>query len=240
MQLTRAARRERAAAPCPSWSGFRADNRCARSRSLQPRCTRAPLRSTTPPGAGGDNTLGTLGSTVARSDVPVAVASTVSFMTIAAGRYQTCGLAVDGRAYCWGTNLFGELGSDASPDVCDGLPCARAPTPVAGALTFSAISVRGRTVCALTTDSLPHCWGLGDHGQLGSPAPTVCSGRPCARAPTPVSPSFKAVSISVGQSHVCALAASGAAYRWGQNDDGRLGTGTSGDTPRPTRVADPR
>jgi hypothetical protein len=49
--------------------------------------------------------------------------------TLTAGHMHTCGLTVEGRAYCWGNNYAGALG--------DGTKTNRlVPTPVAGGLTF--------------------------------------------------------------------------------------------------------
>lgn len=190
----------------------------------------------------GDNTLGNLGDgTTNASDVPVLVAGSNTFSSISAGANHTCALTTDGRAFCWGTNLFGELGGGATSTECDGLPCSRTPVAVAGPRTYRAISVRGRSTCAIGADSLAYCWGLNDHGQLGATSGlATCTGRPCATTPVLVAGLGKVIAISTGFRHACAVAVTGAAYCWGQNVDGELGIGTTADAPRPMRVSDPR
>ncbi|NBT26313.1 MAG: hypothetical protein EBT09_07120, partial [Actinobacteria bacterium] len=58
----------------------------------------------------GDGTSGTNGPFAANRLVPVAVGGGLSFKALAAGGGHTCGLATDGRAYCWGWNSSGQLG----------------------------------------------------------------------------------------------------------------------------------
>jgi alpha-tubulin suppressor-like RCC1 family protein len=40
----------------------------------------------------------------------VAVSGGLTFTSISAGRFHTCGVATGGAAYCWGANDVGELG----------------------------------------------------------------------------------------------------------------------------------
>ncbi|MEO7086191.1 MAG: hypothetical protein ABI442_11790 [Gemmatimonadaceae bacterium] len=190
----------------------------------------------------GDNTLGNLGNgTPNASSVPVPVAGTDRFTTISAGANSTCAITTDGRLLCWGTSLYGELGGGATNTVCDGLPCSRTPVAVSGTRTYRAISVRGRSACAIGADSLAYCWGLNDHGQIGASAGlTTCTGRPCATTPTLVDGLGKIAAISTGARHACAVAVTGVAYCWGQNVDGELGSGSTVDAAKPVRVSDPR
>ncbi|HVO35011.1 MAG TPA: hypothetical protein VMT21_05565, partial [Gemmatimonadales bacterium] len=47
---------------------------------------------------------------------PVAVAGGLTFASLTAGRYHTCGLTRGGAAYCWGYNYYGELGDSTTTD----------------------------------------------------------------------------------------------------------------------------
>ncbi len=61
----------------------------------------------------GWNWYGQLGIGPRRSDFersPVAVATDVRFDRMAAGSGHSCGIAISGAAYCWGSNQYGELG----------------------------------------------------------------------------------------------------------------------------------
>src|SRR6476646_6627916 len=53
--------------------------------------------------------------------------------------HHTCGVATDDRAYCWGSNSWGQLGLGGDfggPHDCFGDPCSRLPAPVAGNLRW--------------------------------------------------------------------------------------------------------
>ena len=50
------------------------------------------------------------------SNVPVAVVGDLTFQSISAGNYHTCGLTSAGEAYCWGYNSFGQLGDGSNTD----------------------------------------------------------------------------------------------------------------------------
>lgn len=91
--------------------------------------------------------LGT-GDTVSSLSPMAVVATGVSFTAIDAGGTQTCGLAADSSAYCWGLGVT-------------------APTAVSGGLHFRSISVGDRHVCGLASDGRAYCWGANEHGQLG-------------------------------------------------------------------------
>jgi len=78
----------------------------------------------------GDNDLGQLGNgTIARSRIPTAVSGGLSFAVVGAGFfYHTCGLTAGGAAYCWGDNVFGQLGNSSRPG-------SSTPVAVSGGLT---------------------------------------------------------------------------------------------------------
>lgn len=103
---------------------------------------------------------------------PTAVPTGPKFSSISAGGYFTCGLEQGtGAAYCWGYNGSGQLGDNVSgecqDDVGNIFQCAFEPNPVSGGLTFQTISAATQHVCALSTQGVGYCWGLGTHGQLG-------------------------------------------------------------------------
>jgi alpha-tubulin suppressor-like RCC1 family protein len=189
----------------------------------------------------GDNGSGALGNpAVTATDTPVVVSGNLSFRSLSTGRYHACGVTTSDLVYCWGTNAFGELGSDLATQSCDSAVCSKIPIPVSGGLSFKQVSVRERASCGVTSDSSAYCWGLNDHGQLGTPSGDICSGKPCSKTPLRVSPSLRFVFVSVGSNHTCALTPRGSAYCWGQGEGGKLGIGSVVDSPTPARVSDPK
>ena len=82
----------------------------------------------------GENDYGQLGDgtrLIDRPD-PVAVATAVKFVRLDAGFDHTCGVAADGWAYCWGSNLKGQIGDGTM----------QAPYAVNTAATLSPARVR--------------------------------------------------------------------------------------------------
>lgn len=115
----------------------------------------------------GDNGVGNLGDgTFKRSGgpvtTPVKVAGNLTWKSITAAVFVTCGVTVDGSGHCWGGNVMGERGNGqtSSPDVAT-------PQPIAGGLKFSAISADWHN-CGVTADGGAYCWGMGDFGALGN------------------------------------------------------------------------
>ena len=147
------------------------------------------------------------------------------YTAVSAGGHHVCGLVVGGAAWCWGWNLYGQLGNGSSTNL--GLP-----EPVSGGIQFKAISSGAEHTCALTADGQAYCWGHGIAGQLGT-------GRlQDELRPAPVAGSNRFSALSAGGQHTCALTADGAAYCWGSNYDGQLGNGTaSGIEASPVRTA---
>lgn len=159
------------------------------------------------------------------STAPVEVAGGISFKQIAAGWNHSCGLDLDGRAYCWGGPAYGEIG--------DGSETPRpAPVAVLGGLTFKQITAGLRHTCALTTAGAAYCWGFQEFGQLGNGQMNYMS----QHAPVPVSGGYVFKSITAGAEHTCGLLAGtgGVAMCWGHG--GTLGNGSSASSAVPVYV----
>jgi alpha-tubulin suppressor-like RCC1 family protein len=143
---------------------------------------------------------------------------------------HTCGLAPDGQAWCWGMN--GILGDGIPPDerapICPNLPwdatgraCRPEAAPVAGDDRFSALNaaVGGSVTCGVATDGALACWGSFRPIGMGQDGSNV---------PTRLDTSLPFTAIAVENLFACGLAGS-AAWCWGSNWYGTLGTG--GPTP---------
>ena len=145
--------------------------------------------------------------------------------SISAGADHACGLTAQHVAWCWGNNADGQLGNTAVTAPCaeGGDACSAKPVRVATSIPFASISAGHGYTCALSTSGVAYCWGSNTFGQLGigSQAPSV--------RPTKVGIEGVAFqSISAGDSHACAVTTAGAAYCWGSNAGGKLGTGAPG------------
>jgi alpha-tubulin suppressor-like RCC1 family protein len=139
--------------------------------------------------------------------------------SVSAGTEHACGLAADGRAYCWGSNRLGQLGND------DPSPGRRSSASVvATGETFVAISAGANHTCAVTRSGEVFCWGLNFTGELGQAVvANDCGGFRCSRRPVRVESSVRFDTVSAGFGHTCALSG-GRAFCWGRNDRGQLGS----------------
>ena len=186
----------------------------------------------------GSNPAGNLGDgSMSSSSVPVAVytggALAGKRLTgITAAGFHTCALASAGLAYCWGDNIFGELGDgsttgSAIPVAVDltGALAGRALTQIAAAGEFH--------TCALDRRGSAYCWGLNNAGQLGDGS-TADSTAPVAVASGGALAGKVLTQIAAaGGFHTCAVDVSGAAYCWGLNNAGQLGDGSTADSSVP-------
>ena len=170
------------------------------------------------------------GDSTSCSLVPVRVAGGLSFTQVVTGAALACGLTGAGTAYCWGYNGAGVLGTGI---ITDNLPT---PTAVAGGLTFSALSAGPLHICGVTSLGAAYCWGKADEGGLGNGTGTPV----IATTPVAVSGGLFFAMLSAGgtyDGHSCGVTTDGAAYCWGRNFEGELGTGTTTDSPVPVKVA---
>lgn len=195
-------------------------------------------------GRRGDPTIGF--DTSFATFVPNLVAGGLSFQDVAAGLLGTCGLTLDGEAYCWGSNGLGALGNPVATvqQEC-GLsrrPCAVVPGLIAGALRFTALTGGSGHVCGRTAAGELYCWGYNWANQVGSADATAetcpdaaeerCSSAPAAVFSSATPPFAK---VRAGGSSTCALDDAGNAFCWGDNSYGQIGNG-GGQVPVPNPV----
>jgi alpha-tubulin suppressor-like RCC1 family protein len=110
----------------------------------------------------GANTAGQLGtgSVGAPSQVPVAVGGGLTFKSLAAGAWHSCGLTAAGAAYCWGSGTSGQLGAGTAAS-------AYAPVAVSGGLTFTRLVAGMQHTCGAAASGGVYCWGSRGGGRLG-------------------------------------------------------------------------
>jgi len=158
-------------------------------------------------------------------------------LTLTGGSGETCGLTMDGTAYCWGRGGFGELGDGTQQP-------STVPIAVKTTSRFTQISAGGDHVCALTAAGDAYCWGVNSSGELGVATSESCNGNAtysliCSTQPVQPVGVPKFIGIAAGATYTCGLVADGSVYCWGGNDRGQLGNGTSvASSMTPVRVKD--
>jgi len=190
-------------------------------------------------GSNGEGELGAATNSdcgVRCSMIPVLVDGSLTFQSVSAGTFHTCGVTSDGAAYCWGSYSYGQLGADttalnscyANSSYPGGCPY---PLPVAGGLTFTSISAGVDHTCGVTTGGAAYCWGRNfDGGELGADSATLaehCRTVYGCPTPVPVSGGRAFTAVSAGHALTCGVTTAGAAYCWGANNSGQLGIGTA-------------
>lgn len=177
----------------------------------------------------GDNSAGQLGVTGIEYDsIPTPVGSALRFDSLVVGRDHACGLTSDHDAYCWGFNSSGQLGIGTFEP-----SRVYAPTPVVGGQSFASLTSTGVHTCGITTGGDAYCWGWESEGELGNGNVHTFAGQP---APVAVLGGQSYAALAGGSSHTCAITLTGEPYCWGNDYEGQVGDGASGDY-RSTPVA---
>lgn len=143
---------------------------------------------------------------------------------IAAGGAYSCRIQ-RGRAYCWGSNDYGQLGNGSVTS--SSIPVPVATGGVLAGKTLTQVSTGAAHTCALDSAGAAYCWGYGGNGGLGNGTTVFSSDVPVAVSMSGALAGKALVQVVAGYDHTCALAARGAAYCWGDNSRGELGDGTT-------------
>lgn len=160
----------------------------------------------------GGNGFGQLGATGAEdcgvyypvecSTAPVRVDTEVRFAAIDAGMGHTCAITADGVAYCWGNNVFGQVGEETGQD-------QRRPVLVTATTErFRQIVAMQRNSCGIRQDGLADCWGA--HESVSQNVDQMVEGQ-------------RWRSIAGHDVHLCGAAVDGRGYCSGREQFGELG-----------------
>lgn len=189
----------------------------------------------------GDNGYGQLGngSTTTSNQAPVAVDTTgvlsgKSLVSISTGYSHTCAVDSLGAVYCWGRNLYGQLGNNSTTNST--VPVAVNMTGVLSGKTVSSVDTGSSSVCVIASDNKAYCWGDNGLGQLGNNS-TTSSSVPVAVNTSGVL-SGKSISlISVEGGHTCAITTDENTACWGSNYHSELGDNTTTNSSVPVTVS---
>jgi alpha-tubulin suppressor-like RCC1 family protein len=137
---------------------------------------------------------------------------------VSASDLWSAALMEDGSVWAWGANNASQLGTPSSTTYLSTV-ALEVPLPP----PLLAISAGFEFCLALAADGT--VWGWGDDGnsELGDGGASV----PVSH-PVHVPGLSSVVAISAGHSHVLALKSDGTVWGWGANNDGQIGTGTTG------------
>ncbi|HSE53734.1 MAG TPA: hypothetical protein VLB00_16205 [Gemmatimonadales bacterium] len=207
-----------------------------------------------PPGA--DCRLGECRTLVPVTRIP----TDAPLQELTAGGHHACALALNGKAFCWGHNHMGQLGTGtwSTAQGSLGEPVST-PTAVIGGLRFAQLAAGWDFTCGISRiGATVHCWGYGQQGQTGdSSVTTYCKGpagypnqacsnpRPARVATESLPGDWRArngvrfVQVSAGMGLACATSQDGGAWCWGSNYRCALGRCGTPDSPVARRVQIP-
>lgn len=153
--------------------------------------------------------------TVGCAKNPVAVQGALTFMPrIARDGNDACAMTVsDSTTYCWGR-------------------FNRTPTAKVGAPRFTRLDVGSGDFCGIATNGALWCWGNNKAGRLQQPPDVAVE----VHTPVNVATGQSWTDLSMAELHMCAIAANGNAWCWGENDKGQLGNRGTAKSYTPVRV----
>ena len=158
---------------------------------------------------------------------------------------HSCAIDASNQLWCWGFNIYGQLGIGTQAADPDGAMNAAnsnyAQRVKIDATTFltdiTTVSTGLQSTCAIAALGKVYCWGaswFGETGQEGGSPPTVNSYATVVNASAGV-PLTGFTKIGVGQRHSCGIK-DGNVWCWGLNDKGELGNGGNTDSRYPVQV----
>jgi len=127
----------------------------------------------------------------------------LTFATISAGEFHTCGVRPNGAAYCWGGGDLGDGDSTGSAK----------PVAVSGDLAFATVSAGTGHTCGVTTAGSAYCWGINQFGELGT-GTTMNS-----KTPAVVSGGLTFAAVRARATQTCGVTTAGAALYAHPNDE---------------------
>lgn len=171
----------------------------------------------------------------------------LKFVGVAAGAYHSLALADDGSVWCWGYNIYDQLGVNGENSL---VPCLlerflELGSGMKSEVPLQVCSVKAGGMMSLAIDNLGSLWMWGNCPQESSSSEGGFS-LVSSFTPTPVWDfhGHTVVKVACGNEHVVALVTAGETYKgedlvcfsWGSNNHGQLGLGDKENRNRPEIV----
>jgi len=147
------------------------------------------------------------------SPVLVSGPAGASWSVISAGGLFSLAITTAGVLYAWGQGTGGQLGTNSAVN-------QSVPTAVVGGYSWTVVAGGAVHSLAITTTGLLYGWGTNTSGEVGILSLTSVSSPVLVSGPAGASWTL----VSAGQQHSLGITTTGAAYGWGLNTSGQLGT----------------
>lgn len=158
-----------------------------------------------------------------RSGAPAMVKGLADVADVEVDYNISCARTKDGKVFCWGSNLYGMLGTSASYE-------SAMPQQILGMPPIRRLGLEHSHVCALSNEGEVYCWGSNEYNRLGR------KGVRNSKTPLKVEELKDITDIAVGMDHNCALRKDETVVCWGSRLEGRLGDGVISEYHTPVEV----
>ena len=179
-------------------------------------------------GWGGNGRLGQ-GGDLQTASAPIQLGARTDWSEVSARSGHTCALTTTQEVYCWGRNVYGEVGAEGTGDTATP---GTVGTPKAIAGRWRTVSAGGTFSCAVRDDRTLWCWGDNASGQLGRSVEVI----PRSPQPLQVGQTSSWDRVAVGAAHACAIDLSKNLHCWGEAAAGQVGIDGVGAQPALVRV----
>ncbi|MGE0786957.1 MAG: RCC1 domain-containing protein [Sandaracinaceae bacterium] len=181
----------------------------------------------------GSNQLGQLGTgsigPVDGVPIPEQVPLPGPAFRVAIGLHHACAILQDGGLYCWGNNVFGELGLGTTGG-------HRYVPARVGTGSWREVDAGQHHTCAIDDAGALSCWGEYSGPIDGYPSPLGHDVPGSYDAPERVGTEVGWTHVSTDTFHTCALKDDGELWCWGRNAEGQLGVGSTAVLPDRTQI----
>ncbi|MEL0332101.1 MAG: ELWxxDGT repeat protein, partial [Candidatus Poseidoniales archaeon] len=145
----------------------------------------------------------------------------VTVSEVDVGSQHLCAIVDNGSLYCWGRNIYGQLGngSGGSSNPSTGTPSW---VDLGTGRTAVAVSAGSAITCAIVDNGSLYCWGTNSYGEVGI---GTTGGTPYTPQWVDLGVGRTAVAVSTGTTHTCATLDNGSISCWGSDYSGALGNG---------------
>jgi len=134
-----------------------------------------------------------------------------------------CGIKNDGRLWCWGDNVNGQLGIETGA-------FEKNPKIVSEEFKWQSVTLGNSFSCGIQIDHSLWCWGSNEFGQLGLDTDSD------VKTPTKIGNDNDWRDVSAYSNTTCASKLNGDIYCTGLNNYGQLGTGEDSFQSTPVKI----